>query len=161
MKSRISEDGPRPEPDLAAAVVRCRTHATAMAKLQQIYGDVKQATVEAGLKCLGGGACCRFDLSGHRLYLSVLELSLLTTQPPPNPAQARRMRCPYQVGPACAAYPRRPLGCRTFFCRPEAQPLLQSLYERSHRRIRQLHQTYAIPYAYVEACATLHTDVVF
>jgi Fe-S-cluster containining protein len=35
------------------------------------------------LQCLAGGNCCRFDLVGHRLYVSAGELALLTLELPP------------------------------------------------------------------------------
>lgn len=155
MRSRTVENEPGREASLAAVVERCRADPAAMAELLTIYGDVDRETAEAGLGCLSGGACCRFDLAEHRLYLSVLELALLTAQPPPDLARAGRMRCPYQIGPACTAHSRRPLGCRTFFCGHANRPFLRQLHERSHRRIRQAHRRHCVPYAYGEACATL------
>jgi len=99
--------------------------------------------------CLGGGACCKFDLTGSRLYVSTLELALLTRQAPARPELARRQRCPYQLGPRCQARCRRPLGCRVFFCSAEGG-WMQDLYERYHAEIRLLHQRHALAYLYVE-----------
>ena len=47
-----------------------------------------QAPGEARPQCLGGGACCRFDLMGHRVYLSTGELALLGRTDPPAPERA-------------------------------------------------------------------------
>ena len=135
--------------DLRSAVERCRADPPVLAELREVYARADAAVAVAGVVCLGGGVCCRFDLFGHRLYLSVVELALLTSQPPPRaPTSARR--CPYQVGPACTARGRRPLGCRVFFCVEERKLLPPDLPEELHRRIRGIHQKHCIPYAYGE-----------
>jgi len=115
-----------------------------------VYRRVDAAAAARGAVCLGGGACCKFDLAGHRLYLSTGELALLTLEAPPRPARSRRRRCPYQVGPRCVARDRRPLGCRIFFCSPGLGEWCRCAYERFHRRIRELHAQQDLPYLYVE-----------
>jgi len=104
--------------------------------------------------CLGGGACCKFDLTGNRLYVSTLELALLLRQAPPHPDRAGRNRCPYQAGPKCLARSRRPLGCRTFFCRAPAD-WMNELYEAAHQEIRRLHERHGVEYFYVEMTTAL------
>jgi Fe-S-cluster containining protein len=100
--------------------------------------------------CFAGGACCKFDLTGERLMVSTGELALLLRQPPPRPRQAALQRCPYQSGPLCTARQRRPLGCRTFFCRGGLGEPAAAVYERHHASLRALHDASAIPYVYVE-----------
>lgn len=126
-----------------------------LAGLGRIYEEADRAiaaladgSADAAAVCLGGGSCCKFDLFGHRLYLTVGELALLAMEPPARPGAARLGRCPYQLGGRCAAYPRRALGCRTFFCRGRQRSFLRRLHERLHRRIVSLHQSCCIPYAY-------------
>lgn len=156
MISGASETRLSREPGLPAVVARCQADAAMLARLRQIYDEADGAVAAlsadpvtaGGVVCLGGGGCCKFDLFDHRLYLTVAELALLVTQPPAAPERAGRGRCPYQIGGRCAAYSRRPLGCRTFFCRNQQKNFLRQLHQRLHRCIARLHQSYCIPYAY-------------
>lgn len=157
MRSRQNATVPRPEPDVLAAVARCQAEAGMLAGLGRIYEEADRAIAAladgspaAAAACLGGGSCCKFDLFGHRLFLTVGELALLTSDPPADLGPARRGRCPYQLGGRCTAYPRRPLGCRTFFCRNEKKIPLQRVHEHFHGLIRCLHESLSIPYGYGE-----------
>jgi len=53
-----------------------------LAELRKLYEEVQRRTAQSGLRCLGGGGCCKFDLAGHRLYLTPAELALLIERPP-------------------------------------------------------------------------------
>lgn len=134
--------------DLAAPVAACRRSDALASALHELYAQADRVLGEQGLRCLGGGACCRFDLAGHRLYVSSGELSLLLSAPPADPARARRLRCPWQSGPRCVARSVRPLGCRTFFCDAGAAGPRRKLHERLHAEIRRLHDTLGLPYLY-------------
>ena len=129
--------------------------AALLADLRAIYAEADRATAAAGAACMGGGACCRFDLIDHRLYVSLAELALLTTEPPGDFDRADRLRCPYQSGPDCTAYDRRPLGCRIFSCGAVGNPTPTELYERLHVKVRALHQTRCRPYVYAELTSSL------
>ncbi len=161
MKSGAKADKSTREADLSAAVERCRGNEALMEGLHRIYEDVDRAVADSGAVCMGGGNCCKFDLFDHRLYLTVAELALLMSQPPPDPDRAYRMRCPYQVGPRCAAYRRRPLGCRTFFCRNEKKEGLERLHEHYHRKIQTLHETLCVPYSYAELTSFFTQSALF
>ena len=152
MKSEASETWPIPEADLPAGIDLCRRDEGLLEGLRKIYEEADRAVGDAGGVCMGGGMCCKFDLFDHRLYVSSGELALLTLEPPPAPQRAIARRCPYQVGPGCSAYPRRPLGCRVFFCRKKVGRArdIQRLYERLHLQIRRLHQSRWRPYAYAD-----------
>lgn len=125
--------------------------------MRELAGLLEQAQVQAdrsGARCLGGGACCRFDLMDHRLYLTLGELALLTTHPLPDLSPAASRRCPWQSGPRCLARQSRPLGCRSFFCRQD--PAVQSeLYEHYLGKMRELFARHQVPYAYGELCQFL------
>jgi len=138
---------------LGEIVARCRADGDLLAALSRIYAEADSALGATGAACMGGGACCKFDLFEHRLYATAIELALLTSEPAPDPDRALRRRCPYQIGPACGAYPRRPLGCRSFFCGLVSGPALHEIHERFHQRIRRLHETLCVPYAYIESTA--------
>jgi len=131
-------------------VSAAKANAAFLAEIAEIYRAVDSEIQALSPTCFGGGTCCKFDLAGHRLYLSTGELALLSLQPPPIMEQAPRLRCPYQTGPRCNARQNRPLGCRVYFCTPELASAIPPIYEKYHQHIRQLHAIYAIEYRYVE-----------
>ena len=144
--------GPAP---LAGAVEKCRRRAGFLAALGELYEAVDAEVARQTPTCLGGGACCKFDLAGHRLMLSTGELALLSEAGCGDVRRCERLRCPYQIGPRCSARMIRPLGCRVFFCDSALQDWCGDTYEKFHRRIRALHERFAVPYAYVELTAGL------
>jgi hypothetical protein len=156
MKSRKNETGPTAESDLRAAVARFQQDEALLDALRRIYADAERAVAEihgadgGHRRCLRGGACCKFDVFGHLLYLTVVELALLVQTRPPRPERASEGRCPYELAGRCTAYDRRPLGCRTFFCRDETNASVREAHERFHRALRDLHERRCIPYAYAD-----------
>jgi Fe-S-cluster containining protein len=146
-------DGP-PE-----AVRLCLRDERFLAGIRGLYEEVDRRTAGSGAHCLGGGACCKFDRTGHRLYLTMGELAILTQVPPPPDGAAAlhagRRRCPYQVQGRCRAYARRPLGCRVYFCRPADPQTPGRTYEEFHARLALLHRRFARPYLYTELTAAL------
>ncbi len=141
-------------PSLRQAVERARACPDLLNDLDALYDEVDAATTESDVRCMGGGTCCRFDVAGHRLYVSTGELaSLLRATRPAGSVPPRR--CPYQQGPLCRARGHRPLGCRTFFCQATDTDGLEDLYEQIHRRILDLHKRHDVAYHYVELTAGL------
>ncbi len=156
------ENNPPPADDCAMAqtVVQSQRNTAFMRAILDVYEDLDRAgdADENRTLCLGGGACCRFDLFDHRLYATTGELAVLTRARPIDPSRLQRDRCPYQQGPRCLARENRPLGCRVFFCRESSQApdtTDSSAYETFHRRICELHEEYNVPYAYVELISAL------
>ena len=141
--------------DLVRAVMKCRRDGPFLQAIRQVYEDIDRAAGRDEMLCMGGGACCRFDLFDHRLYVTVGELALLRLTPPVDPARTDRNRCPYQRGPRCLARQNRPLGCRVFFCREKPDIRDRNVYEAYHRRIRELHAGHNVPYAYIELISAL------
>ncbi len=140
--------------DLAGAVAAANACDDLRRAVAELYRQVDADVAAAGVRCLGGGCCCKFDIAGHRLYASTAELAVLLQCPPPRVEQAARMRCPYQRGPRCLARDGRPLGCRVFFCRADASQL-SPMYERYHQLLRQLHDRHAVPYFYAEITSAI------
>jgi hypothetical protein len=141
----------------------CAKAGAFLAAIGELYEEVDRRVAAGGARCLGGGGCCKFDLAGHRLYLSTGELVFLAHDAPPA-ARAAPGRCPYQSGGRCLARARRPLGCRVYFCRagrrrtetenaPDAAQDI--LYEEFHGRIKALHERFGVPYQYVELTAAM------
>ena len=138
--------------ELLAAVAACAADARVFGGLAEIFREVDERVRLAGAECLGCGCCCRFALAGHRLYVSTAELAVLLSVPPARTAGP--LECPYQQGPACHARSRRPLGCRTFFCRA-SEADTADLYEAAHAQIRRLHEALGVPYFYRELTAAI------
>ena len=141
--------------DLVSAVEQCARSGEFMQSILNVYENLEQARTPKDAICLGGGACCRFDLFDHRLYATVGELALLQRAEPADISRLTMNRCPYQKGPKCLARENRPLGCRIFFCREKHDISDPDAYEMPHNRISELHQRHNLPYAYVELISTL------
>ncbi|MCK4602383.1 MAG: hypothetical protein KAU28_07940, partial [Phycisphaerae bacterium] len=150
MKSSGSETQPGSDAlvGLAAAVADSGARAELLAEVAGLYRRADARIAAVGATCLGGGACCRFDLASHRLYVSTAELAALVQQTPVV-WPAGPGRCPYQLGPRCMARDRRPLGCRTYFCNTLSSSMLQAIYEQFHDLFRSLHQRLGAEYHYV------------
>ncbi len=160
-KSNPSDGPPNPEAadvgqSLREIVLACQACPELMARIAQILDDADRQVRGTGAVCLGGGCCCKFDLAPHRLYVSTAELAYLCLAPPPNPEACKKKRCPYQKNSRCTARNRRPLGCRTYFCRGTTGADLETFYERSHSLVRQLHQAFPLAaYRYIELTASI------
>ncbi len=84
------------------------------------------------------------------LYHTGDKPGLAHLRPPAGQGEVDNRDCPWQVEGLCAARQGRPLGCRIYFCDRDGVLWRQELYERSHRRLVELHREYAIPYRYLE-----------
>ena len=152
-------------PDLADALEAAAARPDFLAAIRELYAQADASAAASGLVCLGGGCCCKFDIAGHRLYLSTGELAILAATPRPArpavdaaaPSTPPRLRCPYQRGPRCHARDNRPLGCRIHFCRGD-HAALNARYEQLHDALRHLHDQFGVPYYYVELTASLGTQ---
>jgi len=150
---------PTDERDLAQTVMQCRQNSPFLQAILDVYEDLDRVAGgdknETKKLCLGGGACCRFDLFDHRLYVTLGELAVLKQARMVDPSRTARNRCPYQQGPRCLARLNRPLGCRVFFCREKPDIRDNGVYETLHRRICELHARHDVPYAYIELISAL------
>ena len=107
--------------------------------------------------CDLSGRCCRFDTWGHQLYATGLEIAWLLTQL--DDSGRSRLRdaplpqmdgCPFQVGKLCSVHTLRPIGCRVYYCDPNAQDWQGEVYERFLGELKQLHTRFAVEYRYME-----------
>lgn len=163
MKSKPNAKPPNPEPPAAPPEMTLRQMVEAcwaceglMARIAEILADTDKTIADMGATCMGGGCCCKFDLAGHRLYVSTAELALLCQSPPADLGRCRINRCPYQKNSRCLARSHRPLGCRTFFCQSKQNQAFSELYEYSHLLVRQAHKVFAgVPYRYVEMVSSI------
>jgi len=94
------------------------------------------------------GECSDESVSTLREITSITALPILTA-PPGNNDPASDV-CPHARERACQVRPRRPMGCRIFFCDPAAEPWQGPLTERCLTRMRQLHEDLQVPYCYAD-----------
>lgn len=116
--------------------------------LETLYRRVNEALQPQAFDCRRDGECCRFERSGHRLYVTRLEADYLVHCEGVPPAPARAGRCPFQEGDLCLAREGRPLGCRLYYCDPDRAEWIGEQYERFHEKIVALHQRFGIRYEY-------------
>lgn len=125
--------------------------------LRAVYEQLDAEIAERGPTCWISGRCCQFDAYGHRLYVTGLEiawflrqLDAMSVQRLHSAALPEADGCPFQVKGLCGVHPVRPLGCRIFFCDPNAQDWQNPVYERYLTELRQLHEAHGLPYRYME-----------
>jgi Fe-S-cluster containining protein len=116
-----------------------------------VYADVQREIDVRRPLCVISGKCCRFEEYGHRLYVTTLELAtFIRDLKAPMPSDWDGTGCRFQVNKLCSVHTIRPFGCRLFFCDPTATEWQNELYERFHARLKRLHESLEVPYAYVE-----------
>lgn len=138
-------------------IVLPRLHDDGLAlRMTAFYADVDRAVASHQPVCRNRGVCCRFQEYGHKLYVSTAELVFFAR------SACREWRvlgsaciCPYQLGGLCSARPFRPLGCRVFFCDPEARDWQMSEYERFLAELKEIGIAFGVDYRYVEWLSAL------
>ena len=118
-------------------------------ELESIYADLQRELDELRPLCRLSGRCCRFGQSGQQLWTTRLELEFLLEHQG-TPQEVQDGVCPYLSDGLCGVRDHRMLGCRVFFCDETYQSTMGPLYEKYHRRVRDLHSRFEIPYEYRE-----------
>jgi Fe-S-cluster containining protein len=124
--------------------------------LESIYADLEAELDRLRPACSLSGRCCRFQEHGHQLWVTRLELEHLLRHEGPPPAGAAGT-CPWLKEGRCGAREHRMLGCRIYFCDPAYRDAMGPLYEKYHRRIRELHERLDLPYEYRELLDALRS----
>jgi Fe-S-cluster containining protein len=120
-------------------------------ELEAVYAALADELAELRPLCQTSGRCCRFKESGHELWTTRLELDYLLDHggPPAAPPRPEGV-CPYLKHGLCSVRDHRMLGCRIYFCDPSYAAAMGPLYERYHRRIKEVHRNHGLPYEYAE-----------
>ena len=125
----------------------------AFRELEALYADLERELSALAPRCELSARCCRFKDFGHQLWTSDLELAYLRSRHGAPPAGGPEGVCPFLQAGRCGAREGRMLGCRIFFCDPAYKDAMGPLYERYHRRVKELHVRHGIPYRYGEFLA--------
>jgi len=120
-----------------------------VAAMRAFHAEADRRIAAQGPTCWNRGDCCRFGQYGHRLCVTALEIChyLATGDEPPPVTEDT---CPHAEAGRCNARDRRPLGCRIFFCDPNAQAWQGPLSEELLARLRALHDELGVPYLYAD-----------
>ncbi|MGC9259233.1 MAG: hypothetical protein ACP5I8_04010 [Phycisphaerae bacterium] len=150
----------------------CTPPRKAMDELWELYAQLDVEVAAQKLTCNSSGRCCQFEIWGHKLYVSTLELAYFrhkATNVPMTPAPPRSRSgaiyfplplygkngdftpgCPWQMNALCTAREGRPLGCRVYFCDAATATWQSERYEYYHHKISDLHKQFDLPYRYME-----------
>jgi hypothetical protein len=127
-----------------------------VAAMRRFYEDADRDIATQPATCWNRGDCCRFGQFGHRLFVTSLEVCyyIATGEMPPPITDDT---CPHAFDGKCHARDRRPLGCRIFYCDPNAQSWQGPFTEDRLAVLRDLHQKLDVPYVYADWMAFLRT----
>jgi Fe-S-cluster containining protein len=114
--------------------------------LVKLYAEIDATLAGQAGACKGCGGCCRFEPNGIILFATTLELAWLVGEASAGHATARgratlsegTWQCPYQEGNRCTARTVRPLGCRTYYCDPDARGEGEAVCRWAISRLRQI-----------------------
>ncbi|HUB24617.1 MAG TPA: hypothetical protein VL992_04235, partial [Tepidisphaeraceae bacterium] len=136
--------------ELLAAVTAASERDEVVHAVHALYDSLQSQIDQRRPLCQISGRCCRFDEFGHRLYVTTMELAaFIHDRPAPVPASDGK-GCPFQISKLCSVHAIRPMGCRLFFCDASAAEWQEQQYEIFHARLKRLHESLEVPYAYLE-----------
>jgi Fe-S-cluster containining protein len=123
-----------------------------------LYREIEVEVARRKPVCAVSGRCCKFDEFGHRLYVTTIELATFLHEYLDRPLNRLRQAaaawdgksCPFQSDRLCDVHTMRPMGCRMFFCDASSNQWQNEQYEKFHGRLKRLHESLAVPYAYLE-----------
>lgn len=120
-----------------------------VAAMHAFYAEADAAIAAKGATCWNRGDCCRFAVYGHRLFVTTLETAYYLAAGDSSPP-VEGETCPHAFAGRCHARDHRPLGCRIFYCDPNAQDWQGPLTEDRLARLRRMHVEFNVPYFYAE-----------
>ncbi len=139
-------------PDIPVEMLRrAARRPEVVAAMQEFYAEADRQIAAHAPVCWNKGECCRFGEFGHRLYVTALEVVYyLALAEGAGIPSITADACPHALGGKCHARPRRPLGCRVFYCDRGAQHWQGPLTEDCLAQLRRLHEQLDVPYFYAD-----------
>jgi Fe-S-cluster containining protein len=123
--------------------------------MRSLYLRIDGQIGQVQTTCQNCRRCCDFALSGLNLYLTNLEMAFFITQVKTIPDSFTN-RCPWLNDKSgCTVRHARPIGCRTFFCKPPAHYDQQVIYEDALSQVKGFLEKNNLPYSYTEWLKTL------
>lgn len=112
---------------------------------QRLENELKQ--LNPG--CTMCGTCCNFSKFDHVLYTSSIEVSFIKRNVEIPQFDISDNICPFLKDNQCSIRNFRTLGCRIFYCNSDYKEISQDVYEKYHRRVKDLYKNYNIPWKYL------------
>jgi hypothetical protein len=123
---------------------------TANEFIVELYLRLDRTVSDLGCTCSNCKACCDFGRAGHRLFVTNLELEYFVAKVPEVKRPCGSV-CPYlDPSTGCTVRQIRPVGCRTFFCKPPEGYDPHSVTEQALREIKSFVDREKTPYQYCE-----------
>jgi Fe-S-cluster containining protein len=126
-------------------------------EIEEVYRQVDEEIRATGAVCWLRGDCCDFEASPHKLYASSIEIAYVKDRYP-DPFPLGSVLCPFWKDRKCTERERRPLGCRTYFCDVRFRDQLEAIYEKHHRKIREIADRHGLEYRYEPFVAALRVN---
>jgi Fe-S-cluster containining protein len=98
--------------------------------------DTELARINPG--CDTCGTCCHFDLFGHELYASTIEINYILENVEVASFNPEQRICPFLAEKKCTIREYRTLGCRVFFCNPNYKEKSQDIYNKYYKMIKDI-----------------------
>ncbi|MBI5366474.1 MAG: hypothetical protein HZA54_05525 [Planctomycetes bacterium] len=139
---------PPPIPAYTPAGLPPATRGALLEGMERIYRELAEDVARAGPVCILRGVCCDFATMDYVLYASSLEVLYLGCFIDLARVRDAGKLCPFWLERRCSEHAVRPLGCRVYFCDPRYAAQAPEIYERHHRRIRELADRLELDYEY-------------
>ena len=147
-----------PGPRVIEAWLDAAQRAEVRGAFEALYGELEAGAASERPICTGSGRCCDFGRFGHDLFATGLEAALVLGRLPEEIGldadvidRAHELGgCPFQIDRACAVHTVRPSGCRVFFCDASREPWMLVRGEHAAKSVREIHESFEIPYVYQE-----------
>lgn len=117
--------------------------------LNALYAELSEELSNLPAKCYGCGKCCNFKENGMQLFAQKFERDLIMEETGVKPFLVEEGHCNFQEKGLCMIHPIRPLGCRTYFSEAADSVAHQDLYEKYHRKIKNIGAEHHIEYEFV------------
>ncbi|MFQ5863060.1 MAG: hypothetical protein ACE5IC_08040 [Candidatus Brocadiales bacterium] len=106
--------------------------------LRKIYRDLDEELSTLAPPCKACGKCCHFQEYGHALYVSDIEVGYMLDNVGWPKTVIKKEVCPYLFNNKCTIRECRPLACRIFYCQEDWRTTSSDIYEKYHRKIKDL-----------------------
>jgi len=109
--------------------------------------------------CDSCGKCCDFEAFGHRLFVTMPEVTYLAAMlHVEKPKTTTSEKCPYHLDGKCTIHKYRFAACRIFYCKADAD-LQSRLSEAALKKLKSISEEFEIPYSYRTLAAALNSFV--
>lgn len=118
-------------------------------ELRTLYQRLEKDLTLLNPGCNQCGTCCNFSSFGHVLYASGIEVNFIIRNVKVPDFNISDNICPFLKDNQCSIRDFRTLGCRIFYCNPDYKEVLNDVYEKYYRKIKDLSEKYNTQWKYM------------